>query len=146
MTLLVLSVSASLVRHGPRFWHMAKPLQAMRPWPAKDDGGFVLSSPLANDPMATVKLLRRLGFNEFQQRDENGNTLLLARQGRFSKYGFFLVHGGVVLICIGGLITSQLGFRGVMNLPEHESDNKVYVSDGNTYRTLKLPFQVRNHR
>jgi cytochrome c biogenesis protein len=144
MTLLVLSVSASLVRHGPRFWHMAKPLQAMRPWPAKDDGGFVLSSPLANDPMATVKLLRRLGFNEFQQRDENGNTLLLARQGRFSKYGFFLVHGGVVLICIGGLITSQLGFRGVMNLPEHESDNKVYVSDGNTYRTLKLPFQVRN--
>jgi cytochrome c biogenesis protein len=144
MALLVLSVSASLLRHGPRFWNMAKPLQTMRPWPAKSDGGFVLPSPLANDPIAAEKRLRRLGFNEFQQRKENGNTLLLARQGRFSKYGFFLVHGGVVLICIGGLITSQLGFRGVMNLPEHESDNKVYVAEGNTYRTLQLPFQVRN--
>lgn len=144
MTLLVLSVSASLLRHGPRFWHMSKPLQTMRPWPVKNDGAFTIRSPLVNDPLATEKLLRRLGFSEFRQRDELGSTLLLARQGRFSKYGFFLVHGGVVLICIGGLITSQLGFRGVMNLPEHESDNKVYVSNGNTYRTLQLPFQVRN--
>lgn len=144
MTLLVLSVSASLLRHGPRFWHMAKPLRAMRPWPKKNDGGFMLQSPLASDPEATQALLRRLGFSEFQRGEEHGKPLLLARQGRFSKYGFFLVHGGVVLICIGGLITSQLGFRGMMNLPEHESDNKVYVASGNNYRTLQLPFQVRN--
>jgi cytochrome c biogenesis protein len=144
MTLLVLSVSASLLRHGPRFWHLAKPLRAMRPWPKKSDGGFMLHSPLAGDPEATEGVLRRLGFSEFQRTEEHGKPLLLARQGRFSKYGFFLVHGGVVFICIGGLITSQLGFRGVMNLPEHESDNKVYVANGNDYRTLQLPFQVRN--
>ena len=144
MTLLVLSVSASLLRHGPRFWHLAKPLRAMRPWPKKSDGGFRLASPLASDPDAAEALLRRLGFSEFQRGEEHGMPLLLARQGRFSKYGFFLVHGGVVLICIGGLITSQLGFRGVMNLPEQESDNRIYVSEGNNYRTLQLPFLVRN--
>lgn len=144
MALLVLSVSAALLRHGPRFWHLSRPLQAMRPWPKKSDGGFTLNSPLARDPDAVESLLHRLGFREFRRRDEHGKVLLLARQGRYSKFGFFLVHGGVVLICIGGLITSQLGFRGVMNLPESESDNKVYVADGNSYRTLQLPFKVRN--
>ncbi|MCW8918111.1 MAG: cytochrome c biogenesis protein ResB [Gammaproteobacteria bacterium] len=144
MTLLVLSVSAALLRHGPRFWHMSRPLRVMRPWPKKSDGGFSLTSPLASDPDATKALLRRLGFSEFQRGEEHGRPLLLARQGRFSKYGFFLVHGGVVLICVGGLITSQLGFRGVMNLPEQESDNRIYVSEGSSYRTLQLPFLVRN--
>lgn len=144
MGLLVLSVSAALLRHGPRFWHLSRPLKAMRPWPKKSDGGFTIQSPLADDPDGAQRLLRRLGFSEFRRTDEHGNVLLLARQKRYSKLGFFLVHGGVVLICIGGLITSQLGFRGVMNLPEHESDDKVYVADGNTYRTLQLPFQVRN--
>jgi cytochrome c biogenesis protein ResB len=144
MTLLVLSVSAALLRHGPRFWHMSRPLRVMRPWPKRSDGGFTLSSALAADPDATERLLRRLGFSEFQRGEEHGKPLLLARKGRFSKYGFFLVHGGVVLICIGGLITSQFGFRGVMNLPEQESDNRIYVSKGNSYRTLQLPFLVRN--
>ncbi len=144
MALLVLSVSAALLRHGPRFWHLARPLQAMRPWPKKSDGGFTLHSPLSADPDAMETLLRRQGFSEFRLGDDHGRPLLLARKGRLSKYGFFLVHGGVVLICIGGLITSQLGFRGAMNLPEHDSDNKVYVADGNRYRTLQLPFQVRN--
>lgn len=144
MTLLVLSVSAALLRHGPRFWHLSRPLQAMRPWPKRSDGGFVVETPLAGEPQAVEQLLRRLGFNEFRQTDEHGNTLLLARQGRRSKLGFFLVHGGVVLICIGGLITSQLGFRGMMNLPEKESDNIVYVGEGNSFRQLALPFQVRN--
>ncbi|MEN8169364.1 MAG: cytochrome c biogenesis protein ResB [Pseudomonadota bacterium] len=144
MGLLVLSVSSALLRHGPRFWHMSRPMQAMRPWPKKSDGSFTINSPLASDPEATETLLRRLGFSEFRHREDHGKPLLLARQGRFSKFGFFLVHGGVVLICIGGLITSQLGFRGVMNLPEHDSDNRVYVADGNKYRTLQLPFQVRN--
>ncbi len=144
MALLVLSVSAALLRHGPRFWHLSRPLQAMRPWPKRHDGGFTLRSPLADDPDAMEAVLRRQGFSEFRRSEESGNTLLLARKGRLSKLGFFLVHGGVVLICIGGLITSQLGFRGAMNLPEKESDNKVYVADGNNYRTLQLPFQVRN--
>jgi len=144
MALLVLSVSAALLRHGPRFWHQSRPLQAMRPWPKKSDGGFILQTALASDPDATQALLQRLGFQEFRRGEVNGNTLLLARQGRRSKFGFFLVHGGVVLICIGGLITSQLGFRGTMNLPEQESDSVVYVPDGNSYRRLGLPFEVRN--
>ncbi len=144
MTLLVLSVSAALLRHGPRFWHQSRPLKAMRPWPKKSDGGFTIQSPLAGDPDGAETLLRRLGFSEFRRTEDHGKPLLLARQRRLSKFGFFLVHGGVVLICIGGLITSQLGFRGVMNLPEHDSDNKVYVAKGNDYRTLQLPFQVRN--
>lgn len=144
MGLLVVSVSAALLRHGPRFWKLSRPLTAMRPWPVTADAEFGLE---LSTPMQTAQLeqlLRRHGFREFQQRQEEEGNLLLARKGRLSRLGFFLVHGGVVLICIGGLITSQMGFRGAMNLPEGQSDNIVYVQNGSDYRRLQLPFQVRN--
>lgn len=142
MTLLVLSVSAALLRHGPRFWHLSRPLKAMRPWPARSDAefSFQFSQPVNNEQLQT--LCRRHGFREFMRQEEQ--SLLLARKGRLGRFGFFFVHGGVVLICIGGLITSQLGFRGAMNIPENDSDNIIYVQDGNDFRRLQLPFQVRN--
>jgi len=144
MGLLVLSVSAALVRHGPRFWKLSRPLRTMRPWPVKADAEFELELQQPLEPTQLEQLLRRHGFREFKQQQDGDETLLLARKGRLSRLGFFLVHGGVVAICIGGLITSQLGFRGVMNLPEGKSDNIVYVQEGNDYRRLQLPFQVRN--
>ncbi len=142
MTLLVFSVSAALLRHGPRFWHLARPLKAMRPWPVKSDAEFSLkfAQPLNNNQLQT--LCRRHGFREFMQQE--GESLLLARKGRLGRLGFFFVHGGIVLICVGGLITSQLGFRGTMNIPENDSDNIIYVQEGKEFRRLQLPFQVRN--
>ncbi|HEY0635578.1 MAG TPA: cytochrome c biogenesis protein ResB [Gammaproteobacteria bacterium] len=139
LLLLILSVSAALVRHGPRFWRTSRPLDAMRPWPAKHDGGFTATVQEAQQIETT---LRRHGFNEFKGDGE----LLLARKGRHSKLGFFFVHASVVLIGIGGLLTSQVGFRGVMNIPEGESDNVIYIPEGRDYRRLQLPFQVRNDK
>ncbi|MCW9089141.1 MAG: cytochrome c biogenesis protein ResB [Gammaproteobacteria bacterium] len=144
MGLLVLSVTAALVRHGPRFWKLSRPLRTMRPWPVKADGEFELELEGQVAPQQLEQLLRRHGFREFRQQPEERGSLLLARKGRLSRLGFFLVHGAVILICIGGLITSQLGFRGVMNLAEGESDNIVYVQNGSEYRRLQLPFHVRN--
>lgn len=144
LTLLVLSVSSALLRHGPRFWSMARPLHTMRPWPKRSDASLTIQTPLVNQPEEVEARLRQLGFTEFSRNDDENFPLLLARQGRFSKYGFFLVHGGVVLICIGGLITSQFGFRGTMNIAEHESEQQIYVQEGQRTRVLQLPFEVRN--
>lgn len=139
LLLLILSVSAALVRHGPRFWRTSRPLDAMRPWPVKHDGGFTTPAQSAEQLEAT---LRRHGFNEFKREGD----MVLARKGRWSKLGFFFVHASVVLLGIGGLVTSQLGFRGVMNIPEGESDNIIYIPEGRDYRRLQLPFQVRNDK
>ncbi|HEY0720161.1 MAG TPA: cytochrome c biogenesis protein ResB [Gammaproteobacteria bacterium] len=139
LLLLILSVSAALLRHGPRFWRTSRPLDGIRPWPVKHDGGFTVP---ALEPQRIETVLRRHGFNEFKRDGE----LLLARKGRWSKLGFFFVHASVVLIGIGGLSTSQLGFRGVMNITEGESDNIIYIPEGRDYRRLQLPFQVRNDK
>lgn len=139
LALLILSVSAALVRHGPRFWRTSRPLEAMRPWPAKHDGGFTA---VAHEQAGLQATLRRHGFNEFRSDGE----LLLARKGRRSKLGFFFVHASVVLIGIGGLLTSQAGFRGMMNIPEGESDNVIYIPEGRDFRRLQLPFQVHNDK
>lgn len=136
LLLLILSVTAALVRHGPRFWRTSRLLDAMRPWPIKHDGGFTATT---QDPQQIEKVLRRHGFKEFKG---EGN-LLLARKGRHSKLGFFFVHASVVLIGIGALVTAQLGFRGMMNIPEGESDGVIYIPEGRDYRRLQLPFQVR---
>lgn len=140
LLLLILSVSAALLRHGPRFWRTSRPLDAMRPWPVKHDGGFTLAA--AVEPQQAEAVLRRHGFNEFRHDGDQ----LLARKGRRSKLGFFFVHASVVLIGIGGLLTSQVGFRGVMNIPEGESESVIYIPDGRDYRRLQLPFQVHNDK
>lgn len=144
MVLLALSVGTALLRHGPRFWYLSRPMEAMRPWPNGQDGGFSLNTPLAGSPDKVEAILRRLGFNEFRRGEEQGAALLLARKGRRSRLGFFLVHGSVVAICLGALITSQLGFRGSMNIAQGEAEQIIYVDEGKQTRRLLLPFEVRN--
>ncbi len=144
LVLLVLSVGAALLRHGPRFWHQFRPLRAMRPWPVKHDGGFRLSGAEGTTLDAVEQMLRRDGFRE-SLRDEQKQTLLM-RRGRHSKLGFFLVHGSVILICIGVLVTAELGFRGTMNIPQGAEESIVYIPDGRDFRRIQLPFSVVNDK
>src|SRR5471032_1326768 len=67
-------------------------------------------------PAADARLQRRLagylqaqGFR-FKQTD-NGGPLLAARSGSLRRLGYLLVHGAMVLICVGGLIDGNVGLR-----------------------------------
>lgn len=145
LVFLMLSVGLALVRHGPRIWQQTRPLQAL-PAPAQTGGGFTLEGDAARLNADSVEhALRGLGFRELlRETGPNGAQRVFARKGRLSKLGFFLMHGGVIVIAVGGLVTSQFGFRGAMNIPEAGADDIVYVQEGDTYRQLKLPFKVRN--
>lgn len=145
LVFLMLSVGLALVRHGPRIWRQTRPLQTPPP-PAQTGGGFTLEDDAARLNADSVEqALRGLGFRELlRETGPDGAQRVFARKGRLSKLGFFLMHGGVIVIAVGGLITSQFGFRGVMNIPEAGADDIVYVQDGDAYRQIKLPFKVRN--
>lgn len=140
MTLLVTSVSAAVIRHGPRFWRQAAAMDKFRPWPAKYDVGLSLRASI--DEEQAIASLQGIGFKEFKSKEQGDTVTLVARKGRWSRYGFFLVHCSVVLICIGGLVTSQVGFRGTMNIPEGDNSGIIYVPDGADFRRLELPFHV----
>lgn len=140
---VLVSILIALWRHGPYVWARIRPLKAIPDVPDAVHGCLQLSTPA---PMRTLQgVLAGQGFRESHtSADGAGGVKVFARKGQWGKYGFFLVHAGVALIIVGALVTSQWGFRGVMNIPQGESSDTVYVPRGDDYETRQLPFQVRN--
>lgn len=142
---LILSVGLAIIRRGPRIWQTIRRLEEAPacPEPEKLSGKFSLAGGFKQDHIEAN--LHKLGFREtLSSHLPDGGKLLFTRQGRLAKFGFFLIHGGVLVIALGGLLTSQFGFRGAMSIPEGAAEDIVYVRQGETYREIKLPFKVHN--
>lgn len=65
----------------------------------------------------------------------------VAEKGRWSRLMVYGVHLSVLLILLGALVGSLLGFKGVMQLGEGSTSNEVILTGGHSFITL--PFQVR---
>ena len=57
---------------------------------------------------AVTQYLTHAGFRFRVARRENDSTLVAAKQGSFARIGYFLTHGAIVLICLGGLLDSSV--------------------------------------
>ena len=57
---------------------------------------------------AVTKYLTSAGFHFRLVEREDGSTLIAAKQGSLGRVGYFLTHGAIVLICLGGLLDSSL--------------------------------------
>ena len=64
--------------------------------------------------------------------------LMIARS--FSVYTMAITHLSIILICIGALITSLFGLRGMVRLSEGQTKNTIFMEGGGT---LTLPFSVQ---
>ncbi len=73
----------------------------------------------------------------------DARTYLRADKGRYNKSGYILVHGAILIILIGGMISVQFGFRGNMAVPEGESMQEISFLKGTKVETLKMPFAIR---
>lgn len=65
----------------------------------------------------------------------------IAEKGSWSRFMVYVVHFSVLVILIGALLGSVLGFKGFMNLPEGEASNEVVLMRGDA--VIRLPFEVR---
>jgi len=70
----------------------------------------------------------------------SGAYQLFAEQGKFSRFGFYITHFGIVFIIIGGIL-GNLGYQGYMQLVEG-STNDTMVLKGTT-QEKKLDFSIR---
>jgi cytochrome c biogenesis protein len=68
----------------------------------------------------------------------------VAERGSWSRFAVYLVHSSVLLILVGALMGSMLGFKGMMNVVEGSSAAAVNVSGRS--QALPLPFEVRCDR
>jgi len=113
LAFLVLSTSLCLVRNAPK---MIKDMRAWRDHVREDSlrnfghkHEFASARPRA--PLATdlQAMLNRRGFAVRQVEHTAANaTLLTAKAGTWNRLGYILAHGAIVLICLGGLLDSEL--------------------------------------
>jgi len=114
MALLVTSTSLCLLRNAPRM------LADMRSW---RDGVREQSlrnfhhrmewhAALPREAMA-AQMLARLGARGYRARafDKGDATLVAARKGAANRWGYIFAHASIVVICLGGLLDSNLPIR-----------------------------------
>jgi len=68
---------------------------------------------------------------------------LFSEKGRFSRLGVYVTHLSILIILIGGLIGSQFGFKGFVNILEGETADQIYVRVEDREIPKPLSFSVR---
>jgi cytochrome c biogenesis protein len=114
MTALVTSTTLCIVRNAPKM------LKDMRSWRENVREQSLLNfhhkmqwrSPLARAALAqqTAARLADAGYKVKLVAKEHG-TLLAAKQGAANKFGYIFAHSAIVVICIGGLLDSDIPIR-----------------------------------
>ncbi len=70
-----------------------------------------------------------------------GPFCAVSETGRWSTLMVYVVHLSVLIVLVGALVGSSLGFKGTMNLTEGESSDKVILADPENL--TELPFALR---
>lgn len=70
-----------------------------------------------------------------------GPFCAVSETGRWSTLMVYVVHLSVLIVLVGALAGSYLGFKGTMNLIEGETSDKVMLAEGES--VTELPFEVR---
>jgi len=65
----------------------------------------------------------------------------VAERGNWSRLSVYMVHFSVIVILLGALVGSMLGFKGMMNIVEGDTASRVNLTG--SHQTLPLPFEVR---
>lgn len=108
MLFLVISTTLCLIRNTPPF------LKDMRSYRIKATEkslksmkhSVVLDGAL--DPEVAKQYLTVQGFSYKEKVQDNGDILVAAKKGSASKLGYVFAHAALVVICLGGLIDSNM--------------------------------------
>lgn len=116
MGFLVLSTSLCIARNAPKMlrdvksWRDNVREQSLRNFHHKAEWA------LGQTPQqAAQQLAQRVGAKGYKVKlvDKAGDILLTAKQGAANKWGYIFAHAAIVIICLGGLLDSNLpiGFQ-----------------------------------
>jgi cytochrome c biogenesis protein len=111
---LVVSVSLCVIRNAPKM------IADMKSWKDKvregslrafhHKGEFAVHGARAQTAELLAKLSGKLGY-QFVTRETDGATLIAAKRGAMTKLGYISAHIAIVVICIGGLLDSNLPIK-----------------------------------
>lgn len=111
MLFLVLSTSLCLWRNIPPF---LRQMRSFRLKATRQSLAHMQHTTLIEPPLRTEVLTRYWTVSGFavktQQRDD-GEVMLAAKKGSASKLGYICAHVAIIVICLGGLIDSNMGLK-----------------------------------
>ena len=138
MLFLVLSVSLCLWRNIPPFMREMKSyrlkasrqsLAAMRHSTLQEGGGIT--------PEVAQRYLAVQGFSSKTAVRDDGSVLVAAKKGAMNKWGYIFAHAAIVVICLGGLIDSNLLLKAGMLAGKIVPDNEaMFANDFKPESTL----------
>ena len=138
MLFLVLSVSLCLWRNIPPFMREMKSyrlkasrqsLAAMRHSTLLEGGGIT--------PEVAQRYLAVQGFSSKTAVRDDGSVLVAAKKGAMNKWGYIFAHAAIVVICVGGLIDSNLLLKAGMLAGKIVPDNEaMFANDFKPESTL----------
>lgn len=114
MAFLVVSTSLCIVRNTPkmlkdvRSWRTNVREQSLRNFHHKSEW----SAPLAAEDAArqAAERIAAAGY-KVKVVAKDGASLVAAKQGAGNKWGYILAHSAIVIICVGGMLDSDLPIR-----------------------------------
>jgi len=113
---LVISVSLCVIRNGPKMiadiksWKDRVREGSLRAFHHK--GEFPLVPSTRADTAAKLqRLAGKMGYKFVTRETDSGATLIAAKRGALTKLGYISAHLAIVIICIGGLLDSNLPIK-----------------------------------
>jgi len=113
---LVISVSLCVIRNGPKMiadmksWKDRVREGSLRAFHHK--GEFdVPQVNRADTAAALARLSRKMGYKLVTRETDTGATLIAGKRGALTKLGYISAHTAIVVICIGGILDSNLPIK-----------------------------------
>ncbi|SNR58609.1 cytochrome c biogenesis protein ResB [Desulfurobacterium atlanticum] len=147
LVLLGLNLIICSIERLPYIWKLAKYPKKKLAEGAESSFKLVhkitLSVPDKEAVVGKIKeALSKLGYKTEVVEDEKEKNIkyLFADKNVFARFGVYIVHAGIIIVLIGGLLTALFGYRGYMNLAQGGKSNLVTLF-GNGH-IIELPFEV----
>ncbi|HPY41623.1 MAG TPA: cytochrome c biogenesis protein ResB, partial [Thiolinea sp.] len=108
---LLLSTAVCVIRNTPgvlrELRHYREKVQEKSLRAMHHSASFITSQPLAEVQALSQKALKNEGFR-FRTKTDDSHSVVAAMKGGANKWGYWLTHIGIIVICIGGLLDSKL--------------------------------------
>lgn len=128
LTLLVISTSVCIIRHTPSMlrdmWNLRTHVQEKSLKAMRHNDSWNVNAPEKETASVLMTELAKQGFR-VKQTEKTDGILISAMRGGMNRLGYILTHLAIVVICIGGLLDSNLP----MKLAEWQGSIKVETRD-----------------
>jgi len=104
-------------------------------------GQVLAAEGTVEDEAARMEQVLKKALGSVERKGTDQATWLSGHKGAWSYFGVYVIHAGVLVIILGAVIGSLLGFDGDVNIPEGGSADRIQLRGGKG--VMQLGFDVK---